>query len=92
MFNVSAFYQLFVSRVEADFRMNMQQAVPPRSVNGIGRRRGEKEPGNRFDNKLSTGKINSGRLTASGKGKYIKKLGNCIILEVLTVSQTRCIG
>ncbi|WOG89383.1 hypothetical protein DCAR_0208621 [Daucus carota subsp. sativus] len=45
--------------------MNMQQAVPPRSVNGIGRRRGEKEPGNRFDNKLSTGKINSGRLTAS---------------------------
>ncbi|KAL1829285.1 hypothetical protein ACET3Z_007697 [Daucus carota] len=56
--------------------MNMQQAVPPRSVNGIGRRRGEKEPGNRFDNKLSTGKINSGRLTASGVLGSDKRIGN----------------
>lgn len=74
MFNVSAIYQLLVSRVEADFRMNMQQAVPSKSANGIGRRRGEKEPGTRFDNKLSTGKANSSRLTASGMEQYSKIL------------------
>ncbi|KAL8113697.1 hypothetical protein AgCh_020848 [Apium graveolens] len=45
--------------------MNMQQAVPPRSGNGISRRRGDKEPGTRFDNKVSTGKTNSSRLTDS---------------------------
>lgn len=52
--------------------MNMQQAVPPRSANGIPRRRGDKEPGTRFDNKLSTGKTNSSRLTASGMDQYCK--------------------
>lgn len=83
---------LFISRVEADFRMNMRQAVPPRSANGIGRRRGDKEPGTKYDNKLSTGKTNSSRLTASGMDQYCKILGSCIIFVILTVSQTRCTG
>ncbi|KAM7476072.1 hypothetical protein LguiB_023315 [Lonicera macranthoides] len=46
--------------------MNLQQVVQPRSANGFGRRRVERESGNRLDNKSQTGKTNSSKLTSSG--------------------------
>lgn len=47
--------------------MNLQQVVQPRSANGFGRRRVEREIGNRSDNKSQTGKTNSSKLTSSGE-------------------------
>ncbi|KAK6153574.1 hypothetical protein DH2020_013213 [Rehmannia glutinosa] len=47
--------------------MNMQQVVQPRSSNGYGRRKVERDAGSKFDNKFQTGKSNSGR-TSFGKG------------------------
>ncbi|KAI3463238.1 hypothetical protein Pfo_019901 [Paulownia fortunei] len=47
--------------------MNMQQVVQPRSSNGYGRRKVERDTATRFDNKFQTGKTNSGR-TGFGKG------------------------
>lgn len=61
--------------------MNFQQAVQPRSANGFGRRKVEKETGNRADNKLVTGKTNSGRLTTGGENS---DLIICIFFESLS--------
>ncbi|CAA0822419.1 Polyadenylate-binding protein-interacting protein 4 [Striga hermonthica] len=47
--------------------MNMQQVVQPRSSNGYGRRKVERDTASRFDTKFQTGKINSSRISF-GKG------------------------
>lgn len=49
--------------------MNLQQVVQPRSANGFGRRKVEKESGTRVDNKLVTAKTNSSRLTTAGENQ-----------------------
>ncbi|KAL6563315.1 Polyadenylate-binding protein-interacting protein 3 [Orobanche hederae] len=46
--------------------MNMQQVVQPRSSNGYGRRKIEKDNATRFDNKFQTGKANFSRASSGG--------------------------
>lgn len=46
----------------------MQQSVQPKlSANGFGRRRGDREVGNRLENKLQSGKSNTSRSTNTGE-------------------------
>lgn len=47
--------------------MNLQQISQPRSANGFGDRKVEKETGTRVDNKSETGKTNHSRLTTAGE-------------------------
>lgn len=57
-------------------RMNLQQAVPPRSsANGFGRRRVDRETGARMDNN----RMHSGKPTSPNSGN------SCNIIQVLFV-------
>ncbi|XP_022853199.1 polyadenylate-binding protein-interacting protein 3-like [Olea europaea var. sylvestris] len=46
----------------------MQPVVQPRSSNGYGRRKSERDIATKFDSKLQAGKTNSSRFTNAGKG------------------------
>ncbi|CAA2979170.1 Hypothetical predicted protein [Olea europaea subsp. europaea] len=51
--------------------MNMQPVVQPRSSNGYGRRKNERDIVTKFDSKFQAGKTNSTRLTSAGKRSSI---------------------
>lgn len=47
--------------------MNLQQVGQPKSSNGYGRRKSEKDGASKSDNKIPPGKSNAGRLASSGE-------------------------
>lgn len=48
-------------------RMNLQQVGQPKSSNGYGRRKSEKEGTAKADNKIPSGKSNASRLASTGE-------------------------
>ncbi|KAL6491748.1 Polyadenylate-binding protein-interacting protein 3 [Orobanche gracilis] len=63
--------------------MNMQQLVQPRSSNGHGRRKIEKDNANRFDNKFQTGNANYSR-TSPGKGGGLETASHDRLIYLVT--------
>ncbi|KAL6495954.1 Polyadenylate-binding protein-interacting protein 3 [Orobanche gracilis] len=63
--------------------MNMQQVAQPRSSNGYGRRKIEKDNATRFDNKFQTGKSNYSR-TSSGKGGGLETASHDRLIYLVT--------
>lgn len=47
--------------------MNLQQVGQPKSSNGYGRRKSEKDGASKSDNKIPPGKSNAGRLASTGE-------------------------
>lgn len=47
--------------------MNLQQVGQPKSSNGYGRRKSEKEGATKSDNKVPSGKSNTSRLVSTGE-------------------------
>lgn len=46
--------------------MNLQQPGQPKSSNGYGRRKSEREGANKSENKIPSGNLNASRLTSTG--------------------------
>jgi len=63
--------------------MNLQQAGQPKSSNGYGRRKSEREGAIKSENKILSGKLNASRLTNTGKIK------GCVIYYYLFVAAFR---
>jgi hypothetical protein len=47
--------------------MNLQQVGQPKSSNGYGRRKSDKDGASKSDNKIAPGKSNAGRLASTGE-------------------------